>query len=124
MIVMEIIYLPVICCIKLSILFTYIRIFPQPWLKKAVYGVMAFIAVYFITGFFGDLFQCYPISSWWELDESRHCINDGVFVMVNGVMNILTDIVMLVLPMPLVRQLQISENKKKSVLIIFLMGAV
>jgi hypothetical protein len=76
------------------------------------YGVLAIVVVYGIWTVFGNIFLCNPIQSFWELPL------DG-----GGCMDIAQDIVILLLPMPLIQTLQVSQGQKRGLVIMFGLGA-
>ena len=80
---------------------------------------------YSAAQFFGDIFQCTPVNYLWDKTVSGgHCIDFGILVIVGGVVNTVTDVVMLILPMPVLWKLQMSTRKKWTVSAIFLMGGL
>ena len=113
-----------IAVIKLSILFLYGRIFVQPWFKKALIALGAFVIAYSIAQIFGDIFQCVPIKSLWDPSVSGYCINYPDLIIIMGVINIVTEIIMLVLPLPLLWRLQLSRSRKSLLTVLFTMGGL
>lgn len=109
---------------KLSILFLYKRIFPQPWFNRTLMGLGAFIIAYSIAQIFGDIFQCIPVSSLWGATVAKHCIDYPKLIISMGVVNTITDIVMLALPIPLLWNLNLSLARKRLLTALFLMGGL
>ncbi|KAF4626140.1 hypothetical protein G7Y89_g12023 [Cudoniella acicularis] len=98
---------------KLSILFLYNRIFPQRWFNRTLVILGGFIIAYSLAQVFGDIFQCIPISSIWGETAPNYCINYPLLIIVIGVVNTITDIIILGLPMPLLWRLQLSTARKQ-----------
>ncbi|KAF7196442.1 hypothetical protein HII31_02170 [Pseudocercospora fuligena] len=53
-------------CTKVSILFQYLRIFPQKPFRIATWTLMAIIIVYGLYVFFTAVFSCWPIAFFWD----------------------------------------------------------
>jgi hypothetical protein len=110
--------------IKMSILSLYARIFPQERFNRILLVLGAFIIAYSLATVFADIFQCVPISSLWDATEPTFCMNYPALIISTGVVNTVTDIIMLSLPMPLLWKLQLSTTKKKLITSLFLMGGL
>ena len=121
-IIVESLYCAALLSIKLSILCLYNRIFPQRWFRITSIVVAVFIAALFTTGFFASIFQCVPISSQWNPKVPGRCINYGSWVHATGIVNILSDFILLGLPMPLVWRIKTSKAKRWQLTITFAMG--
>lgn len=108
--------------IKLSILYFYARIFPQRWFKYALVGAGAFTCGIAISQLPVDVVQCVPIQSQWDPNVEGKCINFGAGTLAIGIANIFTDIVLFILPMPILWRLQVSASKKRMLTLVFLLG--
>jgi hypothetical protein len=66
---------------------------------------------------FTALFQCRPISAAWEVtvDKNPNCINDDVSLLVAGIINTLTDFVVVLLPIRAVWNLQLPSHHPQSI---------
>ncbi|KAH8691042.1 hypothetical protein GQ44DRAFT_582832, partial [Phaeosphaeriaceae sp. PMI808] len=117
----EVLYATSICFIKMSILSLYNRIFPQPWFKRTSIAVAVFIVLFTITKMCGDIFQCVPISSHWT-GEPATCIQFSVLVIVHGVLNIVTDFIIVGLPLPILWNLTLTKMKKQVLALMFMAG--
>lgn len=65
------------------------------------------------------VFQCWPVSDWWSLDPTqKHCINPTVVIgltyAVSG-LNVIADWSLGILPIFVVKDLQMSTRQKKMV---------
>ena len=109
---------------KLSILGLFHRIFPLKWFKRAILFLAFFIVAYSITQMFGTIFQCVPIRSKWTPDITPKCINYVAMIIGFGVVNILTDFIMLAFPIPALWSLQISSHRKWALSFMFLIGGL
>ncbi|KAF2677799.1 hypothetical protein K458DRAFT_423648 [Lentithecium fluviatile CBS 122367] len=105
-------YVAGMVCVKCSILMLYDRIFRVPAFRKALIALAAFIAAWALTAFFASIFNCYPISSAWDPTIRGRCIDYGKVTLVIGILNVLVDFTMLVYPIPMVWNLNMSTRRK------------
>lgn len=120
----ECIYCTTLGVTKVSILLMYTRIFPtRPFRIAAI--VLGGIAVAWVISIICvSVFQCSPIAKAWHPNLPGTCINlKGSFIG-NAVPNILTDIAILSLPVPVVWGLQASPAYRLSVIGLFLLGSL
>lgn len=83
-----------------------------------------FVIAYSLAQVFVDIFQCVPISSAWDPSKTGKCVSYGAFVLTMGIINIVTDVIMLVLPMPLLWKLRVSSPRKWMLMIMFSLGGL
>lgn len=111
--------------VKLSIISTYYRIFPVPWVRKCLHVMTVITICTGIVTSFGQLFQCRPINAAWDISvDTRSCINIYTFVTTTNAIGIATDIAIYALPLPLVWRLTMTKPKRIAVSIIFSFGGL
>lgn len=120
----EVLYNSSIPIIKLSILCLYRRIFPQRWFSYTLMCLGAFVIAYSVASIFADVFQCVPTNSIWEREKAKFCINYPALIISTGVINVLTDIILLALPIPILWGLNMSLARKRLLTMLFLMGGL
>ncbi|KAF2737892.1 hypothetical protein EJ04DRAFT_460651 [Polyplosphaeria fusca] len=113
-----------VCFIKLSILAFYCRVFPMRWLKHTALALGTFIVAATLTKVMGDIFQCLPVDSAWNPTPNKKCINFVSLVIVSGVLNIVTDFIILALPVPVLWRLKVTRVKKWELIGVFLAGCL
>ncbi|MCJ1237517.1 hypothetical protein MMC14_005503 [Varicellaria rhodocarpa] len=118
----EVLYCAVILCIKFSIILLYRRIFPQRWFKIALILLGLFITVWAVTAAFLGIFQCVPISFAWNPKQPGHYIYYGKVVLGIGIINVVTDFIILGFPVPLIWKLMISKQQKLLLTVTLMMG--
>ncbi|KAI4252331.1 MAG: hypothetical protein LQ352_004359 [Teloschistes flavicans] len=113
--------------IKLSILLFYRRLFPtqntsRTW--RICHLLLCILSVVLgIVSTFGAAFQCTPVKFLWDFTvPGGHCINFSAFARFTGVMNVVTDVLILSLPIPIVWSLHLERSKKIGVCALFLLG--
>lgn len=113
-----------VCLFKISILLLYRRVFITRWLRIAVWINIGFITAFTITLVGKDAFACTPIKKQWMPEIPGHCINLKVTYYWASAIFLLTDLIILILPQPLVWRLQISRKQKLGLSLIFCLGMV
>lgn len=119
------VYGPAVFFAKLSLFLLYLRLFrPSQWTKILIYfGIVTTFAYYTATTVtFGVLCIPRPGESWMESDFSPSCRKSIVMTYIQGVFNVVSDFYLLLLPVPVVWNLQMPLRKKIGVLTIFMTG--
>ncbi|KEQ79011.1 hypothetical protein M438DRAFT_360070 [Aureobasidium pullulans EXF-150] len=117
---------------KLSILFLYLRVFGDTPnvtsfgvnFRKFVYGLMAFSAVFCVITLIVNVLTCIPVKHYWDKNSSGHCgVDPFSWWLSQSLLNTISDILILVLPMPLVKNLlQIPARQKLGLCLVFGLG--
>lgn len=118
-----VLYNPPLLCTKISILLLYYRLFPGKRFKRVCIGVGAFVAAYSITAVMTNIFQCVPVQSNWDTSITPHCVNLGLELVIVSSVNVLTDAIILCLPMPFIWRLKLDIRRKLQLTGIFLLGS-
>jgi hypothetical protein len=85
--------------------------------------VVAFVALWGVAFFFSYLVGIWPISSRWNIDVNISWeINLSYYYIANSATDVLTDIVTLCLPLPMIRRLRMSGRNKLALLGAFALG--
>jgi len=85
---------------------------------------MVSVIMFTIWAVFGSIFACVPIRAFWTQNEPAKCINQKAMWFTNAAFNIFTDLAMILLPMPVIRSLQMGSRQKKVLLLIFGIGGL
>lgn len=109
----------------MSILFQYLRVFPTPRFRVVCYVVLAVVVLHGIWTFFGSIFICFPINFFWDKGiPGGRCLDERAVWFTNAGLNIAQDLVILFLPMPVLRKLNIPRRQKKALMTVFAVGGV
>ena len=123
MYISSVFYLLSIYGYRMALLLMYIRLFgvskPFRW---ATWIVMAFVTGYLFSNFLTLLFGCTPIAKYWRPQEPGHCIDLVKADYAYGSMNVASDALLFLLPLPMVWQLQLSRREKVGLFLIFMSG--
>ncbi|EOO00993.1 putative integral membrane protein [Phaeoacremonium minimum UCRPA7] len=122
LLVAEILYAWNLCWTKISLLLMYYRIFRFPFFKRMAYAIGAFIIAWGITITFLFIFICVPVQKLWYTDLPGHCINQVGTWIANAASTIVTDLAILVLPIPQVWKLQLRKPEKIALTFAFCLG--
>ena len=108
---------------KLALLCLYLRIFIDMVYRYIAYGVAIVMFLNWLTGCLMALLICKPIAfNWDKTIPGGHCGNImGAYIWASFP-NILTDVVMLLLPLPVIWNLHTSRSQKLGLTLTFLVG--
>ncbi|KAI9682436.1 MAG: hypothetical protein M1829_000228 [Trizodia sp. TS-e1964] len=105
--------------VKLSILFLYMRIFIQPMFRRVAWTALAAVATFAILSFCIAANICIPFEHLWNPNV---CFDSVKVIYGISVTNMLLDIAIFLLPIPLLKSLQVSKGKRVALIAIFLLG--
>ena len=110
---------------KMSILVLYLRLFSinKPF-RVLTFLMMAFVSGYLLANLFTQIFGCSPRSKYWSPDTPGYCINYTKSGLAYGAMNIVSDLLIFVLPLPVLWGLKLSRKEKTLISVILMSGAL
>lgn len=117
-------YKVTICLNKVATILLYLRIFITQKFHIVAYSVMGIIIAWSVGAVTSTIFQCVPVAGAWDKTVDATCINSDIFWVAYAVMDILTDLMVLALPLPPIMALQLSMRNKLMICAIFLMGGL
>lgn len=112
---------------KISLLFLYLRISPDQKFRIVVKTLVASFALYAIIYAMISIFGCRPIAASWDLElmaSEGRCVDKAGFFLAASVANIVMDLAILIIPIPIVIPLQIPRQQKVSLLLLFATGGL
>ncbi|KAI9763513.1 MAG: hypothetical protein M1840_000466 [Geoglossum simile] len=110
--------------VKLSILALYARIAPTRRYRMIVYSIALAVVAQLVQKEIGFLAACHPLENFWNSTTHESCIGILPFITVNAAINIFIDLIVCILPIPVVRKLQLNQRKKISIYIIISLGFI
>lgn len=113
-----------ITCTKLSYLTLYLRIFPEKRFKNLVRVVLGLVASYGIGSIVATLFQCQPFDKILDRTQAGHCFNIAAFWAANAYANMVGNMIVMVLPIPLIAKLHMPWIKRGGLISVFLLGSM
>ena len=118
----ELIYVMGIGLNKYSILFFYRRLFPGRTLLLLLQTVGGIVLIWQIAMLPAFIWQCKPVQKAWDVTMPGTCIEVIKLWLGNAIPNIVTDLVIIAIPLPLVWRLRISLSQRIAVCGLFLTG--
>ncbi|KAK2060474.1 integral membrane protein [Colletotrichum caudatum] len=122
----SLLYMNCLASIKASILFLYLRIFPDQRFRRILWGTQLFNLLVGISFTAATLAGCRPINffwnGWWTGQTGDKCIDLNAFAICNGAFNLALDVWMLALPASQVYNLRMEWKKKAGVMLMFSVG--
>ncbi|KAF2168178.1 hypothetical protein M409DRAFT_21622 [Zasmidium cellare ATCC 36951] len=97
----------------------------ERWFKYAVYAVMAFIISYSIALGLALVFACTPLDKNWDITITvGSCVNKGQLYLATAGLNAATDVILLVLPIPMIIKLHVPIIQKVGLILMFGIGSL
>ncbi|KAK1594908.1 CFEM domain-containing protein [Colletotrichum navitas] len=128
--IIQILYNPILALVKTSMLMFLLRLSGQKRpVRLTIIGLNVFNIALMIAIFFTVVFQCQPISYFWERmgrdpPKDGKCIDTSAFYVSTAALTIFTDVVFLALPFWIFLGLQMPIRVKIALLAVFALGAV
>lgn len=110
--------------VKASILFQYRRIFQADRARKIILGLILWLALYALFCLGSSIFTCWPVSKYWNDDIPGGCINRSNLHYAIAGFNILNDLIILLVPVPWLRGLQVTFRAKIVLIGVFTCGVL
>jgi hypothetical protein len=117
-----IIYQIAICSVKVAFLLQYRRVFDLPNVRRICDSMIIFVTLFAASQALVLLFGCIPVEKIWRPFIDAKCINRIAFWYVNAVVNLITDVAIIIMPMPLVRMLPLRLLQKMVLVSVFGIG--
>lgn len=116
---------PAIVLPKLAILCLYLRLFTGKIHQYAVYVTATVLILTWVIYFGLQMGICTPFSFHWDKSIPHgKCLNEFAMFIWIGIPSIVTDLAMIILPLPIIWGLQTSTSQKIGLTITFLTGSV
>lgn len=113
----QILEIMILCLAKISLVVVFMHLTPSRPAGIALRLFTASITFWGLAAIFALLFQCQRPDTW-DLTPSK-CYNQDIIYYTNGIINILTDVMTLMLPVIILWNVQITRKRKVAVFIIF-----
>lgn len=113
----------------MGIILFYLEVFgAKLWIRRCCYGTMIFMAAWWIAFMLGGILQCTPVKAAWVVAVRNRpdttCIQLPAFFVGQRSTNLLTDLILLVMPIVAVSKLHASLAKRASLIFAFLLGGL
>lgn len=110
----------VIYFVKMSILALYIRIFPNHIFYRYCIATMILVTISVLIIIPMVIWQCNPMDAIWDLQrKNAYCLSLSGVAYANAAVNMATEVVVLILPIPLLLKLRVSMPSKVALFALF-----
>ncbi|OJK01559.1 hypothetical protein ASPACDRAFT_77276 [Aspergillus aculeatus ATCC 16872] len=115
--VATVLYCPMALLVKVALLSILTRIF-APYRTKIlmIYFFLACLFVYYIIAEIVKIRMCDPIPGYWTGNPKAKCMDQQAALIADSVISVVSDLIILILPLPLTWSLQMSRSKKMRVI--------
>ncbi|XXH01708.1 hypothetical protein Hte_008069 [Hypoxylon texense] len=121
--IMSITYNLSLMLIKFTLFFQYYRLIQEvPHYRIFYIVIMVAVTGWVVAQEFVLIFSCTPIASYWDHSIPGTCLDSLLIGWMNAIGNIVTDLIVLILPIPVVWRLNLKRGRKWAVLGIFALG--
>ncbi|SCO55032.1 uncharacterized protein FFNC_15717 [Fusarium fujikuroi] len=104
---------------KLSLLTFYLHISPEKLFRIAVWISIGIVSLYTLGITLAMLLVCNPPRKAFDFKVGGQCIDAAVLYIATAVSNIATDVILFILPIPMIYNLQIPRKQKAVVVVVF-----
>ncbi|RAH74287.1 uncharacterized protein BO66DRAFT_313099 [Aspergillus aculeatinus CBS 121060] len=121
----QVLYGPLIYITKLSILLLYLRLFAPSKRNTPFWLIQTLIwmnFLFYLADTIVKICECKPRAKIWDQDIPGQCININIPILVTSIVNVVSDFLMLLLPIVCVWRLQMTWWKKMSLSAVFAAG--
>ncbi|KAM7193881.1 hypothetical protein V8F33_007567 [Rhypophila sp. PSN 637] len=108
--------------IKLTFLFQYYRVFSSQRMKTIICFATVFIIIWSISQILVVIFTCVPVQKFWLPATPGACVELVPFWYANAAGNIVTDVLIFCLPLPVIKSLNLRRPQRFWLLGIFGLG--
>ncbi|RAK97902.1 uncharacterized protein BO80DRAFT_504364 [Aspergillus ibericus CBS 121593] len=118
-----IIYVPTLALAKLSLIVLYHRTLRQKrYPRWILYSLALMIIGYSFALMFAFLFGCHPIQRAWDASVGGTCLDQYTLYIATAVLNIISDVALILVPIPTVWRLHMPSIQKVGLLLMFMIG--
>jgi hypothetical protein len=113
--------------IKVSLLMLYRRVFIPP--RRGAFDIIlrvleCVLVMFYVSITIVKFAQCTPREKIWNRKLAGKCVDGNLLLMVSGMFNFITDVLILLIPVKSVWKLQMKTKMKLQIVAIFTVGAV
>ena len=105
-------------------LLQYYRLFPIRGFRITCCIVLGMVVIYSIWTVFGNMFICRPVALFWDKTLKGTCVNEFAMWFTNAGINIASDFVIILLPMPVLSKLNLPRPQKRALIVVFALGGL
>ncbi|PQE08859.1 integral membrane protein [Rutstroemia sp. NJR-2017a BBW] len=122
---LSVLYISAFTFPKLSILFLYLQVFsPSIRTKFITYILIGAVLATWVGETLTSVFQCIPVTFVWDHTLQGHCVARIKMFQYYSIPNIITDVALMILPIPKIWTLKMTKVQKMALTFTFLLGSI
>jgi hypothetical protein len=103
----------------------YLRIFPSRIIRNTAKGTIAFLLLACLANLIAAVLQCQPLAYWWDKSiVGGTCFDVQSYYRMQSVPNLITDAIVLALPLQPIWNLKMARIKKVGLAVAFLTASM
>ncbi len=111
--------------VKISVLDFYVSVFRTRTLTYSAYAIGVVTLTYWLSTVLTAFLICHPFAfNWNKVTVKGSCGNLSAYYLSTGIVNLLIDVTIVALPLPLLWGLQMRMSRKIALTAIFSLGAL
>ncbi|EXJ95388.1 hypothetical protein A1O1_00509 [Capronia coronata CBS 617.96] len=118
----QVMYVTALMLVKISIVVSYLRVFPTTDFRRVMYALSVGIVCVWICSILVTIFQCHPVQGAWDFTLPRDCLPIVKFYYFTTAFSIFTDFLLCTLPLPVFWRLKLPSRQKYIVSLLFAIG--
>ncbi|KAM0478815.1 hypothetical protein ACHAP7_005971 [Fusarium lateritium] len=111
-----------LAAIKTTFLVQYYRAIGVRQYKKAYMVALVIVSAWSVSQILLNTLACIPVSAFWDHSVGGSCVPNNPSWYINAAGNIVTDILIILLPLPILRELRLGRRQKWILISIFCLG--
>lgn len=120
---MQVLWSTTVTFVKISLLLLYCKVFPLTWFLWSARFVGLLCICYTMGTILAAFLVCQPLAFYWDTTiEGGHCGNEFLSYILTGSINISTDLMVLLLPIPSLIRLEMSLYQRLTLIATFACG--
>jgi hypothetical protein len=80
--------------------------------------------LYSLWTLLSGIFACVPVRAFWTKEEGARCLDEKSSWFAHAAVNIFLDIALIVLPMPVIKSLNLGRATKRALYAVFALGGL
>lgn len=118
-------YMAAMGTVKISILLLYLRLFKRSNITKySTYACLVFVGCYIVAGELSLIFGCQPLKKIFLQEMKGKCVSFRHHLLTQNSLNIVSDAMLILIPIPAAWALQLPKRQKIAIIAIFATASV
>ena len=109
---------------RISLVLLYQRVFVKVWFKYACWFLIGSYTLFAISMTITQIFTTVPINAQWRRTTPKQKINTDQFLAATNIFNVITDVLLLVMPLAIVWRLKVKTLTRVGLSFVFSLGCL